>query len=180
MQKALAILCLCLAAPLGALAQAPEPSLRNPDMLIGSVGIGDLQLLMDDMGAYFSMAGKNDRQAPFVAGTSKSGVSFAIYTACAGADGTDCRGLEFIAAIQSTRPTEQISEIDRGYAAVSVYKSGPSTVHVSRYVILDHGVTWANLLENAAVFEVLTDKVVAELAPAPTSQVADSAQGPVR
>ena len=163
MKKAILSLCLIAALPLGVLAEESDEGIRAPDMLVGSVGAGDLHLLLDDMGARLTMTGVNDRQAPYVFATSKGGTPFAIYTACANPDGTDCRGLEFLVGFKSDRSIEAVSLIDQSYAAVSVYKSDPGTVHVSRYVILDHGVTWANLLENAAVFEVLCEKLSDEL-----------------
>lgn len=180
MQKALLSLCLCAAMPLAAVAQAPDVGVRARDMVVGSVGMGDLQLLLDDMGAHLTTSGVNDRQAPYVFATSQEGMSFGIYTACANADGTDCRGLEFLAVFKSERSIEEVSATDQSYAAVSIYKSAPDTVNVSRYVILDHGVTWANLLENGAVFEALCEKLAEELSEAPTAQVADSAHGGLR
>ena len=163
MQKVIVPLCLSVAVHLGALAEGLDTSIRAPHMLVGSVGAGDLHLLLDDMDAHLTVTGVNDRQAPYVFATSKDGTPFAIYTACANPDGTDCRGLEFLAGIDSGRSTEQVSQINQAYAAVSVYKSDPETVHISRYVILDHGVTWANLLENAEVFEVLCAHVTEDL-----------------
>ncbi|MBU2082630.1 MAG: YbjN domain-containing protein [Alphaproteobacteria bacterium] len=166
--------------PLASVAQAPDIGVRARDMVVGSVGMGDLQLLLDDMGARYTTSGVNDRQAPYVFATSQDGMSFGIYTACANANGTDCRGLEFLAVFKSDRSIEEVSATDQSYAAVSIYKSAPDTVNVSRYVILDHGVTWANLLENGAVFEALCEKLAEELSEAPTAQVADSAHGGLR
>jgi hypothetical protein len=180
MQKALLSLCLCAAVPLAAVAQAPTVGVRARDMIVGSVGTGDLQLLLDDMGAHYTTSGVNDRQAPYVFATSKDGMSFGIYTACANPDGTDCRGIEFLAVFKSDLSVEQVSAIDQAYAAVSIYKSAPDTVNVSRYVILDHGVTWANLLENGEVFEVLCEKLTEELSDTSSAQVAESAHGGVR
>lgn len=180
MQKALLSLCLCAAVPLAAVAQAPTVGVRARDMVVGSVGTGDLQLLLDDMGAHFTTSGVNDRQAPYVFATSKDGMSFGVYTACANSDGTDCRGIEFLAVFKSDLSVEEVSAIDRAYAAVSIYKSAPDTVNVSRYVILDHGVTWANLLENGEVFEALCEKLTEELSETPSAQVADSAHGGLR
>jgi hypothetical protein len=178
MQKFLAPLALCLAMPLGAIAQSPGA--RSHDMTIGSVSAGDLHLILDGMGATLTLTGVNALQAPYVFGISKDGMSFGIYTACANPDGTDCRGIEFLAALDSERSIEDISAIDQSYAAVSVYKTDDKTVHVSRYVILDHGVSWANLLENAEVFEVLSAKVAAEVNGHVSAQVAPPAQDSVR
>ncbi|WP_340691556.1 hypothetical protein [Hyphomonas sp.] len=169
MQKVIVSLCLSAVMPLGALAEGADTSIRAPDMLVGSVGAGDLHLLLDDMDAHLTMTGVNDRQAPYVFATTRHGTPFAVYTACANPDGTDCRGLEFLAGVLSEKSVDEVSQINQAYAAVSVYKSDPEMVHVSRYVILDHGVTWANLLENASVFEVLCEHVMEDL----------SEQGPV-
>tara|TARA_R110000787_G_scaffold131657_1_gene243657 strand:- start:26 stop:556 length:531 start_codon:yes stop_codon:yes gene_type:complete len=163
MQKVIVSLCLSVALQLGALAEGPDGSIRAPDMLVGSVGAGDLHLLLDDMDAHLTITGVNDRQAPYVFATTRNGTPFAIYTACANPDGTDCRGLEFLAGIDSGRSVDEVSQVNQAYAAVSVYKSDPETVHISRYVILDHGVTWANLLENATVFEALCEHVMEDL-----------------
>ena len=150
MQKVIVSLCLSVALQLGALAEGPDGSIRAPDMLVGSVGAGDLHLLLDDMDAHLTITGVNDRQAPYVFATTNP-------------DGTDCRGLEFLAGIDSGRSVDEVSQVNQAYAAVSVYKSDPETVHISRYVILDHGVTWANLLENATVFEALCEHVMEDL-----------------
>jgi hypothetical protein len=171
MEKILAPLLFCLAMPLGAVAQAPGA--RSPDMTIGSVGTGDLHMLLDEMGASLTFSGVNDRQAPFVFAISQDGMSFGIYTACGNPDGTDCRGIELLAVFDSERSLADISAIDQSYAAVSVYKSDENTVHVSRYVILDHGVTWANLLENAEVFAALCGKISTEVNGRATAQFAE-------
>ena len=163
MQKFMVTFCLSVAVQLGALAEGPDRSIRAPDMLVGSVGAGDLHLLVDDMDAQLTMTGVNDRQAPYVFAKTKHGTPFAIYTACANPDGTDCRGLEFLAGVWSEKSVDEVSQVNQAYAAVSVYKSDPEMVHVSRYVILDHGVTWANLLENATVFEALCEHVMEDL-----------------
>ena len=163
MQKFIVSVCLSVAVQHGAFAEEADTSIRAPDMLVGSVGAGDLHLLVDDMDADLTMTGVNDRQAPYVFAKTKHGTPFAIYTACANPDGTDCRGLEFLAGVWSQKSVDEVSEVNQAYAAVSVYKSDPEMVHVSRYVILDHGVTWANLLENASVFEVLCEHVTEDL-----------------
>tara|TARA_R110001599_G_scaffold66509_13_gene188039 strand:+ start:3725 stop:4261 length:537 start_codon:yes stop_codon:yes gene_type:complete len=170
MQKILVPLVLCLAMVVGASAHAQ--GIRSPDMVIGSVATGDLHMLVDEMGATLTLTGVNDRQAPYVFAISQDGMSFGIYTACGNPDGTDCRGIEFLAVFDSERSIGDISAIDQSYAAVSVYKSDDKTVHVSRYVILDHGVTWANLIENAGVFATLCGKVSAEINGQVTAQFA--------
>lgn len=178
MQKFLAPLALCLAMPLGAVAQSPGA--RSPDMMIGTVGAGDLHLILDGMGAKLTLTGVNDLQAPYVFAVSRAGMSFGIYTACADPGGTDCRGIEFLTVFDSERSVEDISAINQSYAAVSVYKTDDNTVHVSRYLILDHGVSWANLLENAAVFEVLSAKVFARVNGQVAVQLGEPAPDSVR
>ena len=163
-------------AMLGFAATAETETNRAPDMIISSVTLDDMRLLLDDMGARYSAAGVNERGAPFVFAVSQSGMSFGLYSVCADDEGTDCKGIEMLAVFGSNRPAEAVEQLDQAYAAVSVYKPTADTVHVSRYVILDHGVTWANLLENAAVFEALCDRVLSHLSIGPTQPPSDGAQ----
>ncbi|MCA8900026.1 MAG: hypothetical protein KDA53_02125 [Hyphomonas sp.] len=140
-------------------AQLVGPPQRAPDMLVTSVALDDLRLLVDDLGGTFLAAGQNDAGAPFVFARLPEGLTLGIYTVCTDATATDCRGVEFMAAFGSALTDKDVAAIDRAYSAISVYKPDPDTVHVSRYVILDHGVTWANLRENAVVFEALCARV---------------------
>ncbi len=144
------------------LVMEPVP-VRDPGMVITNITLDDLRLLLDDRGAVFLAAGKNDTGAPFVFARAHGGATMGVYTICADEAALDCRGVEFMAAFNSRVPAERISEIDQSYGAISVYKADEQTVHVSRYVILDYGITWANLLENASVFEALCGKVLEQL-----------------
>ncbi|MCA8898208.1 MAG: hypothetical protein KDA39_05745 [Hyphomonas sp.] len=143
--------------------------MRAPDMLIASVRLDDLRLLVDEMDGTFLAAGQNDSGAPFVFARLPDGLTLGIYTVCTDASATDCRGVEFMAAFGSDMSEEDVTAIDRTFSAVSVYKSDPETVNVSRYVILDHGITWANLKENAAVFEALCSRVADRLSIGPSA-----------
>ena len=158
------ILCagLFLLLPSAALA-GPATSVRAPNVAIQSLTLDDLRLLLDDLGATFIAAGRNDAGAAFVFGQMPDGLTFGAYTVCGNADGTDCRGLEFMAVFGTDMTVADISRIDRDYAAVSLYKADDGSVHVSRYVILDYGITWANLIENANVFHMLCGKVIDRL-----------------
>lgn len=152
---------------------APRPS-RAPDMLIGNVQLDDLRLVIDELDGTFLAAGKNETGAPFVFARLPDGLTLGIYSVCADAEASDCRGVEFMAAFGSSLSFEQVTEIDRAFSAVSVYKADADTVHVSRYVILDRGVTWGNLIENAAVFDVLCAKVASRLSYGPPQAVAST------
>ncbi|WP_146739632.1 YbjN domain-containing protein [Hyphomonas pacifica] len=132
---------------------------RSSYFLVHSVTLDDLQLLLNDLGATFMAAGENAEGEPFIFGQMPNGLTFGAYTVCAGADGRDCRGVEFMAVYSSRASVAEVMDIDRDYAAISLYKADDNTVHVSRYVILDNGVTWANLIENANVFHLLCGKV---------------------
>lgn len=135
---------------------SPKPHLsRSFNLVLQSVTLDDLRMLLDDMGATFVAAGRNNEGAPFVFGALPDGLTFGAYTVCAKPDGTECRGLEFMAVYSSKASIQDISRIDQDYAAVSVYKPDDKTVHISRYVILDNGVTWGNLIENSRVFDSL-------------------------
>ena len=173
LHKALATAGLIALSAGGAQAQEPgaaEPALRisrAPDVMISNVSLDDLRLIIDEMGGTFLAAGKNETGSPFVFARLPDGLTLGIYSVCADEAATDCRGVEFMAAFGSGLPDAQIAEIDRAYSAVSIYKAAPDTVHVSRYVILDKGITWGNLIENAAVFDALCAKVTERLAYGP-------------
>ena len=145
---------------------APRPS-RSPDVLISNVSLDDLRLLVDEMGGAFLAAAVNDTGSPFVFARLPDGLTLGIYSVCADEAATDCRGIEFMAAFGSNMGYDQVSEIDQAFSAVSIYKADADTVHVSRYVILDDGITWGNLLENAAVFDALCSKVAQRMAYGP-------------
>ena len=160
-----------------ALAQLPEdpPRLtRAPDVMISNVRLDDLRLIVDEMGGTFLAAGQNDSGAPFVFARLPDGLTLGIYTVCADEAASDCRGVEFMAAFGSVLSYKQVTEIDRAFSAVSVYKADADTVNVSRYVILDRGITWGNLIENAAVFDALCSKVAERLAYGPPQSTASS------
>ena len=145
---------------------APHPS-RAPDVLISNIRLDDLRLIVDEMGGAFLAAGKNESGSPFIFARLPDGLTLGVYSVCADAAATDCRGVEFMAAFGSSLAAEKVTEIDRAFSAVSIYKADADTVHVSRYVILDNGITWGNLLENAAVFDALCSKVAERLAYGP-------------
>ncbi|MEZ6001815.1 hypothetical protein [Hyphomonas sp.] len=166
-----------------ALAQMPDPMpetaprvTRAPSVLIRNVQLDDLRLIIDEMGGTFLAAGQNDSGAPFVFARLPDGLTLGIYSICADQAATDCRGVEFMAAFGSILSYEQVTEIDRAFSAVSVYKADPDTVNVSRYVILDQGITWGNLIENAAVFDALCSKVAERLAYGPPQASASASR----
>jgi len=151
----------------GALPEAPPRPARSPDVLISNIRLDDLRLIVDEMGGAFLAAGQNESGSPFVFARLPDGLTLGIYSVCSDTAATDCRGVEFMAAFGSILPDGQVMEIDRSFSAVSVYKADADTVHVSRYVILDNGITWGNLIENAAVFDALCAKVADRLSYGP-------------
>ncbi|HAE28773.1 MULTISPECIES: hypothetical protein [Hyphomonas] len=160
-----------------ALAQSPENAprpARAPDVVIRNVQLDDLRLIVDEMGGTFLAAGQNDMGAPFVFARLPDGLTLGIYSVCADEAASDCRGVEFMAAFGSVQSYEQVTEVDRAFSAVSVYKADQDTVNVSRYVILDRGITWGNLIENAAVFDALCSKVAERLAYGPPQATASA------
>jgi hypothetical protein len=142
----------------------PEQVEVEPIQIVRSITMDDLRFLLDDMGAGFIAAGRTGDGAPFVFGEFDDGLTFGAYAVCAGTNGDDCRGLELMAVYGSSASSDVISGIDRDYPAISLYKSDSQKVRVSRYVILDHGISWDNLLENANVFRMLCGKVSERLA----------------
>lgn len=154
--------CALILVPLGAAAD-PEVSDSVPGPLVTTVSFPELKLLLDEVGAASVAMGRSDAGAPFVFGQMGDGLTFGAYTVCAGPDGTDCTGLELMAVYSTAASLEEITRIDQDYAAISLYKADDGTVRVSRYVILDNGVTWGNLVENVKVFQLLCGKVAERL-----------------
>ena len=157
---------ICLALAPGSVA---DPAIADavelqPIRIIKTMTMGDLRSMLEDAGARFVAAGRTGDGAPFVFGEFDDGLTFGAYAVCAGPEGTDCRGLELMAVYGSTASEQVISGIDQDYPAISVYKSDSQKVRVSRYVILDHGISWDNLVENANVFHLLCDKISERLA----------------
>lgn len=132
---------------------------RAHNVILSSVTVDDLRLLADDSGAAYLATGVSQTGAPFIFARSKMGMTYGMYAVCAGENGTDCRGVEFLAVLSSDASLEEVSKIDQSYPAVSVYRAKPGAVNVSRYVILDRGVSWGNLIENEVVFEALCARV---------------------
>ena len=164
-------LVLALAPPAFGQADPVEPAEIKPIQIIQSITMDDLRFMLDELGAQFVAAGRTGDGAPFVFGQFDDGLTFGAYAVCAGPDGTDCRGLEMMAVYGSSASSDVISGIDRDYPAISLYKSDTQKVRVSRYVILDHGISWDNLLENASVFRMLCGKVSERLAHLPGAGV---------
>jgi hypothetical protein len=157
-------LVLAAAMPAGAQSGTPDPETPEHVELVQSVSMDNLRQLLTDLDAKFIAAGRTGDGAPFVFGQFDEGLTFGAYAVCAMPDGSDCRGLELMAVYGSRADSEEIAGIDRDYPAISLYKSDGQKVRVSRYVILDHGVSWANLVENARVFHTLCGKVSERLA----------------
>nr|WP_321511674.1 hypothetical protein [uncultured Hyphomonas sp.] len=151
--------------------EAPRVS-RSPNVVISNVQLDDLRLLVDELGGAFLAAGQNESGAPFVFARLRDGLTLGIYSVCADEAATDCRGVEFMAAFGSDLSYEDVTAMDRAFSAVSIYKADRDTVHVSRYVILDQGITWGNLIENGAVFDALCTKVAGRLAYGPPQAAA--------
>ena len=154
---------------LGMHAQAPDSSpataIRAPDMVVSSVTLDELRLMADEVGAQVLEHGVSARGAPYLVAQMPSGLMMGAYTVCGDGEHADCRGVEFASVLQRRVPDTVIAELDRSYVAVSVQRADADNLHVSRYVILDHGVTWANLLENLKVFELLCHHILQRTTP---------------
>ena len=158
--------------------ESPEALLRAPDMVISSVTLDDLRLLTDEVGAQVLEQGQSSRGSPYLVVQMPSGLMLGAYTVCGGGEDAKCRGVEFAAVLQRPVSDEVVAELDRSFVAVSVQRGDAESVHVSRYVILDHGVTWANLTENLKVFELLCHHVMSRLAPTVIAGSADDRVDP--
>ena len=150
------------AEPAADLAYVPS---RAPEMVISSVTLDDLRMLADDVDAQVLEHGLSSMGTPYLVAQMPSGLTFGAYTVCAEAGSVDCRGIEFGVVFNRSAPIDVVAELDRSFVAVSIQRAGDEALHISRYVILDHGVTWANLIENLKVFELLCHHTLERLQP---------------
>lgn len=105
---------------------------------------------------------RTNEDNPNIEAKSANGLKFDIYGAeCEKIGGVDrCRGLEFAAVFNlgdEEDVEEALSELD--YAAVSIFDDGDGDLKLTRYLILDKGVTRGNLEVNLEVFLAISHKV---------------------
>lgn len=104
----------------------------------------------------------DDAGLRYLTARAEGGLIFQVYgTECDSKEpGQRCKGADFIASFtlkDGVDPLKVADEID--YSALSDYRLGANRVAISRYVILDDGISEANLWANAAVFLNLADAV---------------------
>jgi hypothetical protein len=106
--------------------------------------------------------GQTDGGRPHIEAESSQGLKFDIYGAeCEKVGGVDrCRGLE-LAAVFNLEDQEDVDEAlgELDYAAVSIYDDDDGDLKVTRYVILDKGVTRGNVEVNIDVFLAINHEV---------------------
>jgi hypothetical protein len=128
----------------------------NATRVIGSVTLEDLQAIVGDIG--HEIVTTRTENAPFIAARTPEGVVYAIEgRACTDAK-TDCKGILIEAAYSGADNVtdENIARADRRYAAVNASVNRErDDFRFTRYLILDDGVTMANIRANVTVFLAL-------------------------
>ena len=133
-----------------------EPAQPDRDgWLMTSVSFGDLEYIVETDNYELGQAIPDDIA---VMAISPSGIPFFMQgTACSG-DGT-CQGLHIWMSFAGEMSAEEANRFNYDYAAVSVIVLNSTSYQVSRYLILDHGTTMANIKANLLNFLAIGDQI---------------------
>jgi hypothetical protein len=146
---------------LATLALAATPAFGQAVML--NYSFPEMRQQLTDLKSTVTEEGDTEEEKThYLEAKSESGLIYAVYGAeCDSKETTQrCRGAEFIASFELADDSdvdEVLELID--YAAISDYKGSDGDLKVSRYVILDNGITPANLKVNIEVFLSISNKV---------------------
>ena len=140
----------------GAQAQSnvrPAAATRAPTSIIKSVTEADLRALVLAEG--HTVDAIHPFEAPSVRGKTKDGLLFVLIgTACDKEGIPGCRGVMMQVRYDSDSrvTTAGINNSNRNEAALSAWwDKDDKTVGLTRYVVLDDGITWMNLRQNLRV-----------------------------
>ena len=140
----------------GAQAQSnvrPAAATRAPTSIIKSVTEADLRALVLAEG--HTVDAIHPFEAPSVRGKTKDGLLFVLIgTACDKEGIPGCRGVMMQVRYESDSrvTTDGINNSNRNEAALSAWwDKDDKTVGLTRYVVLNDGITWMNLRQNLRV-----------------------------
>jgi hypothetical protein len=142
------------AAPAGAWAQPLVSSWSAPEMRALISGMTGLKVAQVD---------RLDNGDPFLI-VQGGGTNFALYGAACGGTGaaTRCRGVSLVAFVTYDTPAKAQAAMARlDYPAVKTSRDDPKTVSLSRYVMLDEGVSRKNLEANIQLFVAILSEALA-------------------
>ena len=120
---------------------------QEPDRdgwLMTSVSLDDLEYVVETQGHTLE---ESFPQSAAVMAIATNGERFFMQGTACSADLT-CQGLHIWMTINGEMTFERANELNYEYAAVSVLAKEDDTFQISRYLILDHGTTMANIKAN--------------------------------
>jgi len=145
-----------------ALAAPAQAQGYSAERLVKSVDLDDLEAIVESLGHTISEEGTFGKAS--LSATDPEGTSyFLIGTAC-GANGVPgCQGVMMQVRFDPDDAVTDASlaRANLSQAAVNTWRDpADGTIGVTRYVVLDHGITMANLRENVNVLLSLAPSVV--------------------
>jgi len=145
-----------------AAALACAPAWAQP--LVSSWSAPEMRSLVGGMaGLTVAQVDKLDNGDPFLI-VQSGGANFALYgAACSGMGAaTRCKGVSLVAFVTYDTPAKAQAALTRlDYPAVKATRDDPRTVSLSRYVILDEGVSRKNLEANIQLFVAILGEALA-------------------
>lgn len=136
----------------------------SPSRMIRAVDTADLKAIVTSLG--HELKGEGEFGNVSVSASSDSGTNYLVVgTACDVGDIAGCQGVMMQVRFDADSDiTDQaLLQANLTQAAVNTWRDSSGTIGITRYVVLDHGVTMANLRENVAVLLSLTPSVVETL-----------------
>lgn len=134
----------------------------DPSRVISSVETKDLVTIVNSLGDKVEKSQDDER---VVIATTPSGLRYVMYgTACDNGDVAGCQGV--MIQVRYDVPDEtnvaRVNKANIGEGAIAVWiAEDRSALVFKRYVILDHGVTMANLRENVIVLRAIVPSAMA-------------------
>ena len=135
---------------------------QSDDALIKGVTTSDMAALIVDAGHTVEKV-TNEGKSHHV--QAKTDAGFMYFLAGQQCDATSkCKGLELISVFTAEPKVtlEEMNDINRNYAAASLSRQNERFV-LSRYLILDHGMTRENIKLNMTVYQTIAGQVSEKL-----------------
>ena len=134
-------------------AQAQEGGgLTNPNAMLANFDAPAVGPLLDELGLEWQVQRAENDQT-FIAASVEGVINFILApTACRGADGTDCVGLNMVAIFEGAPNPQTVRAFNYRYAFASAGLDPTGAAYLSRYDLSDYGIARGNLATSIQVF----------------------------
>lgn len=133
--------------------EAPQPD--RDGWLMTSVAFNDLEYIVETESYGVGQSFADDVA---VMAVSPSGTPFFMQGTACSEDGT-CQGLHIWMSFVGDLTAAEANQLNYDYAAVSVIALNNGSYQISRYLILDHGTTMANIKANLLNFLAIGEQI---------------------